>query len=190
MSKSTRMRTLFNKTNRIYFNGINSHYFTPPMGVYCVYIDDIDESYEFDRKEIEDNYLWIFMETTKDFYENLYVNSNEYFYEVVFRDDIAAMYKNAKDRMKDQIPNSSKRKEAKGNFLMAQCGNSKINLELVNEVLKMIEGKYISIYTKKNEKLQPVYLVSENGCALIMPVNTGVACQYNLLKPSLIPIDK
>ena len=66
----------------------------------------------------------------------------------------------------------------------------KINLELVNEVLKMIEGKYISIYTKKNEKLQPIYLVSENGCALIMPVNTEVACQYNLLKPTLIPIDK
>ena len=37
---------------------------------------------------------------------------------------------------------------------------------------------------------EPVYLVSENGCALVMPVNTGVICQYNLLAPSLIPIDK
>ena len=37
---------------------------------------------------------------------------------------------------------------------------------------------------------EPVYLVSENGCALVMPVNTGVVCQYNLLEPSLIPIDK
>lgn len=49
MSKSTRMRTLFNKTNRVYFNGTNSHYFMHPLGVYCVYIDDIDESYKFDR---------------------------------------------------------------------------------------------------------------------------------------------
>ena len=54
----------------------------------------------------------------------------------------------------------------------------------------MIEGKYISIYTKNNERFQPVYLVSENGCALVMPVNTGIVCQYNLLAPTLIPIDK